>query len=73
MMNKSPQTQLAEIQANFGLGQTALAVLLGVTQPTVSRILSGRADCRGSTLVAIQQLHKKLHRKRQQKPQAVGG
>ncbi|MNK63111.1 hypothetical protein D3C87_823180 [compost metagenome] len=66
MMNKSPQTLLAEIQANSGLGQTALATLLGIAQPTVSRILSGRVDCRGSTLTAIQQLHKKFRRRQQQ-------
>jgi predicted transcriptional regulator len=64
MMNKSPQTLLAEIQANSGLGQCALATLLGIAQPTVSRILSGKADSRGSTLTAIQQLHKKVRRKK---------
>lgn len=64
MMNKSPQTLLAEIQANSGLGQCALATLLGIAQPTVSRILNGKADCRGSTLTAIQQLHRKTKRKK---------
>lgn len=71
MMNKSPQTQLAEIQAS-GLGQVAVATLLGVSQATVSRIINGQSDCRGSTLTAIQQLHASVFRKRKpkQKPEA---
>lgn len=56
-MDKTHQAKLAEIKARMGLSEVALARKLGVSQPTVNRILKGQADCKGSTLVAIDQLH----------------
>jgi len=72
-MNNSPQSRLAEIQAKTGLGQTALAALLGVSQATVNRIINGQMDCRGSTLSAIQSLHAKVSRKRKAKGAVQAG
>lgn len=56
-MDKSHQAKLAEIKAHTGLSEVALAQRLGVSQPTVNRILNGQVDCKGSTLVAIDHLY----------------
>lgn len=56
-MDKSHQAKLAEIKAHTGLSEVALAQRLGVSQPTVNRILNGQGDCKGSTLVAIDHLY----------------
>lgn len=40
--------------------ETVLAERLGTSQPTVNRILNGKADCKAATLLAIQKWHREL-------------
>ncbi|WP_082989091.1 helix-turn-helix domain-containing protein [Janthinobacterium psychrotolerans] len=55
-MDKSISTLLREIKAAKGWSERAIADKLGVSQPTVSRILNGQIDCKGSTYRAINAL-----------------
>jgi len=55
-MDKAHQVKLAGIKAHTGMSEVAIALRLGVSQPTVNRILNGQSDCKGSTLIAIDQL-----------------
>ncbi|CAN7303550.1 helix-turn-helix transcriptional regulator [Cupriavidus necator] len=56
-MDKTHQAKLVEIKARTSLSEVALAQRLGVSQPTVNRIRNGQGDCKGSTLIAIDQLY----------------
>lgn len=56
MSIRTPTDLLAEIKAATSLGEIGLAKRLGVSQPTVNRILNG-AGCNSKALLAIQQLH----------------
>ena len=57
-MEKDICEMLKEVKAKTGWSETDLAQEIGVTQPTVSRILNSQKDCKGSTLIAIVKLHK---------------
>jgi predicted transcriptional regulator len=70
-MSKDITTLLAEIQAETGWSQPRIADELGTSQPTVNRILKGQDDCKGSTLKAIERLHKKVCAKALAKVNAV--
>ena len=59
MTPKDPQTLLSEIQSATGWSQPRIAAELKVSQPTVNRLLNRQLDCRGSTLTAINALHRK--------------
>jgi hypothetical protein len=54
MSTSIPTQLLAEIKSLTGLGETALAARLGVSQPTVNRILNGQMECKAKTLIALQ-------------------
>ena len=56
-MDKDISTLLQEIRAYTGWSEPRLAEEIGVSQPTVHRILKGQADCKVSTLRAIEGLH----------------
>jgi transcriptional regulator with XRE-family HTH domain len=58
-MNKTISTLLQEIKAETGWSEPRIADELGTSQPTVNRILNGQPECKGSTLRAIEALHKK--------------
>jgi transcriptional regulator with XRE-family HTH domain len=70
-MEKDICEMLKEVKAKTGWSETDLAQEIGVTQPTVSRILNGQKDCKGSTFIAIAKLHKAVssrHRSRRRPP-----
>ncbi|WP_374702132.1 helix-turn-helix domain-containing protein [Herbaspirillum sp. B65] len=48
---------MQEIRSATGWSEPLLAREIGVSQPTVHRILKGQADCKASTLRAIEALH----------------
>jgi predicted transcriptional regulator len=58
-MEKNIVVLMSEIKNETGFDQTELAKLLGTSQPTVHRILSGQDECKLKTLRAIVDLHKK--------------
>lgn len=60
-MNPQTPTQLlAEIKAATGLSGLALSKRLGVSQPTVHRILNGQPGCSSNALFRILQLHEEV-------------
>lgn len=60
MNTLTPSQQLADIKARTGFAENAIADRLGCSQPTVNRILSGKSDCKASTLLKIQSWHTEL-------------
>ena len=56
-MNPNITTLLQEIKAKTGWSEPRIGVEVGVSQPTIHRILNGQSDCKGATLVAIVKLH----------------
>lgn len=56
-MDKNISTLLSEIKTRTRLSEPVIAQKLGISQPTVNRILNGQADCKGKTLRSIQSLH----------------
>lgn len=56
----TPSQQLAAIKTLTKLGEKAIGERIGCSQPTVNRILNGRSDCRGTTLLEIQKWHTEL-------------
>lgn len=56
-MDKNIGTLMQEIRSATGWSEPSLAREIGVSQPTVHRILKGQADCKASTLRAIEALH----------------
>jgi transcriptional regulator with XRE-family HTH domain len=56
-MEKDISTLLQEIKEASGWTEMRIARALGSTQPTVSRILHGQADCKIATFHAIRALH----------------
>ncbi|MFB9242594.1 helix-turn-helix transcriptional regulator [Massilia antarctica] len=56
-MDKDISTLLREIKDASGWTEMRMATALGTTQPTVSRILNGQADCKIATFHAICALH----------------
>jgi transcriptional regulator with XRE-family HTH domain len=66
-MDKSISTLMQEIQAATDWSQPRIAEEIGTSQPTVNRILNGhQTDCKGSTMLAIRALHKRVCRKRKE-------
>lgn len=57
MTSQTPTQLLAEIKAATKLGEIGLAKRLGISQPTVHRILSGQSGCSSRALFAILRLH----------------
>lgn len=56
-MKKHLPTLLAEVRAATKWSQVRLAIELGVTQPTVNRILNGQAKYKADTYCAVVALH----------------
>lgn len=54
---RGPTELLAEIKQITKEGEIALSKRLGVSQPTVNRILRGQPGCSSKALLAIQRLH----------------
>lgn len=54
---RTPNELLAEIKTKTQLGEIGLAKRLGVSQPTVNRILRGQPNCSSKALLAIQRVH----------------
>ncbi|HTD04194.1 helix-turn-helix transcriptional regulator, partial [Undibacterium sp.] len=54
---------LADIKAATGWSQPRIARELGVSQPTVNRILNGQGDCKSTTWMAITALHRQVCRR----------
>lgn len=59
MDTRTPSELLTEIKANTKLGEIALSKLLGISQPTVNRILNGK-NCSSTALLAIQRVHAEM-------------
>ncbi|MBU9403777.1 helix-turn-helix transcriptional regulator [Burkholderia multivorans] len=57
---RPPSELLAEIKQATKEGEIALAKRLGISQPTVNRLLNGQADCSSKTLRAIQRVHAEI-------------
>lgn len=57
MDTRTPTELLAEIKTQTQLGEIGLAKRLGVSQPTVNRILRGQPNCSSKALLAIQRLY----------------
>jgi plasmid maintenance system antidote protein VapI len=56
MDTRTPSELLTEIKTTTKLGEIALSKLLGISQPTVNRILNGK-NCSSTALLAIQRVH----------------
>jgi predicted transcriptional regulator len=50
-------TLLSEIKAKTGYSESRIGELIGVSQPTVNRILNGQVECKVKTWRAIMALH----------------
>lgn len=59
-MDKDIRTYLQELKDETGWSEPRLAKEIGVSQPTVNRILRGQGNCMGSTLRAIEEAHGRL-------------
>lgn len=59
-MDKDICALLREVKAETGWSEPRIAIEIGTSQPTVNRILNGQTDCKGSTLRAIEDLHKRV-------------
>lgn len=59
-MDKKISTLLREIKDATQWSEPKIAVEIGTSQPTVNRILNGQEDCKGSTLRAINDLHRSV-------------
>ncbi|MCA8251794.1 helix-turn-helix transcriptional regulator [Burkholderia sp. AU31624] len=57
---RPPSELLAEIKQTTKEGEIALAKRLGISQPTVNRLLNGQVDCSSKTLRAIQRVHAEI-------------
>jgi DNA-binding transcriptional regulator YdaS (Cro superfamily) len=57
MTLRTPTELLCEIKQATQEGEIALAKRLGVSQPTVNRILRGQMNCSSKALLAIQRVH----------------
>ncbi|MFK4444663.1 DNA-binding transcriptional regulator YdaS (Cro superfamily) [Caballeronia udeis] len=57
MDNQTPSDLLVEIKTHTQLSEVALAALLGISQPTVNRILKNQPGCSSKSLMAIQRAH----------------
>jgi len=57
-MDKNISTLLREIKDATQWSEPKIALEIGTSQPTVNRILNGQGDCKGSTLRAINELHR---------------
>jgi predicted transcriptional regulator len=67
-MDKPITELLHEIQQATAWSQPKIAIEVGVSQPTINRILKGQVECKGSTLTAIRNLHvKTLTKKKRSK------
>jgi predicted transcriptional regulator len=51
---------LQEIKAATGLGEIGLSKQVGVSQPTINRILNGHSGCTVKTWRSIVKLHSEL-------------
>jgi len=51
---------LVEIKAETRLSEIALAKRLGISQPTINRILRGQEGCSSKALLAIQRAHSEV-------------
>lgn len=60
MNTLTPTQLLIEIKTRTKLGEVAIAERLGISQPTVNRILNGKHECRSGTLMAIWKWHEEL-------------
>lgn len=60
MDNQTPSDLLIEIKSRTQLSEVALAALLGISQPTVNRILKNQPGCSSKSLMAIQRAHADL-------------
>lgn len=54
---RTPTELLVEIKQATNEGEIALAKRLGISQPTVNRILRGQSNCSSKALLAIQRVH----------------
>jgi transcriptional regulator with XRE-family HTH domain len=59
-MDKDISTALREVRTETGWSEPRIASELGISQPTVNRILNGQDDCKAKTFRAIQILYKKV-------------
>lgn len=66
---RSPSELLVEIKQTTKEGEIALAKKLGLSQPTVNRILRGQSGCSSKALLAIQRLHAEVMRSSSEQPQ----
>jgi len=65
---RTPTELLVEIKAATKLGEIGLAKRLGISQPTVNRILNGQANCSSKALLAIQRVHAEVSAEGLQEP-----
>jgi AraC-like DNA-binding protein len=70
-MDKEISHLLQEVRLWTEWSEPRIARALGVSQPTVHRILNGQSECRGSTLLAITELHARMAQREAARLQAV--
>ena len=56
-MNSYASRLLNEIRSRTEWSEICIAKKLRVSQPTVNRILKNQVDCKGTTFLAISELH----------------
>jgi transcriptional regulator with XRE-family HTH domain len=77
MDTQTPQSHLREIKAATGWSEPRIAKELGISQPTVNRLVNGQAECKASTWRALCDLREKVRvepkRPRRKLPPKVPG
>lgn len=71
LMDKETSHLLKEVRLWTEWSEPRIARALGVSQPTVHRILNGQSECRGSTLLAITELHARMAQREAARLQAL--
>lgn len=54
---RTPRELLTEIKAATKLSEIGLSKRIGVSQPTINRILNGQDECSSKTLRAIERVY----------------
>lgn len=64
---RTPTELLVEIKQATQESEIALSKRIGISQPTINRILRGQPGCSSETLLAIQRIHSEIFAPRKTK------